>query len=113
MDSDVAPAVRPQCLRVVAGDGRRLQGQPEREVAERADARLEAGRPVVVQRVLRQLVGCALGTEVVGVRVSSVVAVVRRRDDDGEELALDPRELGRAEHDRLVELHRAMEHARP
>jgi hypothetical protein len=93
VDGDVAPAVRAQAVRVPAGDRRRLERQLEREVAERADARLEVGGSVVVQRVLGQLVGCALGTEVVGMRMSSVVAVVRGRDDDGQELALDPREL--------------------
>jgi hypothetical protein len=43
--------------------------------------------------VLGQLFGCALGTEVVCVRANSVVAVVRPRDDDCEELALGAREL--------------------
>ena len=93
MDGGVAPAVRAKGLRVLRGDGRRLERQLQREVADRADARLEIGGAIVVQRVLGQLVGCALGTEVVGMRASSVVAVVRVRDDNGEELALDPREL--------------------
>ena len=39
--------------------------------------------------MLRQLVGCALGTEVVCVRANSVVAVVRARNDDGKQLPLD------------------------
>lgn len=93
VDGGVAPAERAKGLRVLRGDGRRLERQLQREVAERADARLEIGGAIVVQRVLGQLVGCALGTEVVGMRASSVVAVVRVRDDNGEELALDPREL--------------------
>jgi hypothetical protein len=38
--------------------------------------------------MIGQLVGCALGTEVVGVRANSVVTVVRARDDDREELPL-------------------------
>ena len=40
-------------------------------------------------------------------RAHSVVAVVRARDHDREQLALGPRELRGPEHDRLVELHRA------
>jgi hypothetical protein len=111
VDGGVSPAVRAEGVRVLSADGRGLERQLQREVAERADARLEIGDAKVVQRVLGQLVGCALGTEVVGVRASSVVAVVRVRDDDREELALDARKLGRAEHDRLVELHRPVEHA--
>ena len=55
---------------------------------------LQVGIAVVVHRVLGQLIGCALGTEVVRVRAQSVVALVRGRDDDGEQLALGPRELG-------------------
>jgi hypothetical protein len=62
VDRGVAPAVRAQRVRVVAGDGRRLARELEREVAERADAGLEIGGAVVVQRVLGQFVGCALGT---------------------------------------------------
>src|SRR5262245_731345 len=45
-------------------------------------------------------------------RAYSVVAVVRPRDDDREELALLPRERARLEHDLLVELDRALEHRR-
>src|SRR5688572_11220268 len=55
----------------------------------------------------------ALGTEVVRVRAYSVVAVVRARDDDGEQLALGPGQLGGAEHDLLVKIHRAPEDGRP
>jgi hypothetical protein len=46
-----------------------------------------------VHSVFRQLVECALGTEVVCVRANSVVAVVRPRDDDCEQLTFGTREL--------------------
>ena len=68
----------------------RLMRQARGEVAQRADPRLQVGLPVVMRGVLRQLLGCALGTEVVCMRVNSVMAVVRARDDDGEKLALGP-----------------------
>jgi hypothetical protein len=64
--------------------------QARREVAQRTDPRLEVRLTVVVRGVLRQLLGCALSTEVVCMRVNSVMAVVRARDDDGEKLALGP-----------------------
>jgi hypothetical protein len=64
--------------------------QAHREVAQRTSPRLQVGLTVVVRGVLRQLLGCALSTEVVCVRVNSVVAVIGARDDDGEELALGP-----------------------
>ena len=74
--------------------------------------RLEPRLAVVVRGVFGQLVGGALGTEVVCVRANSVVAVVRPRDDDGEELALGPRELRAAEHDRAIEIHRRPQRSR-
>jgi hypothetical protein len=64
--------------------------QARREVAQRTDPRLEVRLTVVVRGVLRQLLGCALSTEVVCMRVNSVMAVVRARDDDSEKLALGP-----------------------
>jgi hypothetical protein len=97
-------------LRLVQGG--RLVRQRDREVTESANARLEFRLPVVVRRMLGELVVCALGTEVVGMRTNSVVAVVRARDDNGEELPLRAGELGRAEHDRFVEAHRSPEHPR-
>ena len=60
-----------------------------------------------------KLVWGALGTEVVGMRPDSVVAVVRPRDDDGEELPLGARQLGAAEHDLPVEAHRRAQDERP
>ncbi len=59
-------------------------------VAERPGAGVEVGFAIVVLRVGRELVWGALGTEVVGVRASSVVALVRRRDNGGQQLALLP-----------------------
>lgn len=59
-----------------------------------------------------QILCGALGTEVVCVRPDSVVAVVGRRDDDGQQFTLNARELGGSEHDCLVELHGAVEHPR-
>jgi hypothetical protein len=56
--------------------------------------------------VLGKIVWGALGTEVVGMRLDSVVAVVRPRDDDGEELAVGAGQLGATEHDVPVEAHR-------
>jgi hypothetical protein len=66
--------------------------------------RLEPGGAVVAHRMLHELLVSALGTEVVGVRPRSVVAGVGSRDDDGEELPLDPRQLRGPEHDLAVEL---------
>jgi hypothetical protein len=62
--------------------------QMDGEVAKRAHVLLEVGLPVVVRCVLRELVWCALGTEVVGMRLNSVVAVVGARDDHREEFPL-------------------------
>jgi hypothetical protein len=84
----VVPAVCPQVLDAGGRNPGRRRRQQNREVAERPDPRLEIGLPIVVGRVGRKLVWCALSTEVVGVGVNSVVAVVRARDDDGEKLAL-------------------------
>jgi hypothetical protein len=67
--------------------------QSDREVAERPNPRVEIGVSVVVSGVLGQLLGCALGTEVVCVRVNSVMAVIRAGDDDGEKLPLGTRKL--------------------
>jgi hypothetical protein len=64
--------------------------QARREIAQRTDPRLKVSLSVVVRGVLRQILGCALGTEVVCVGVNSVMAVVRARDDDGEKLGLVP-----------------------
>ena len=77
MDAPVAPALPAESLDVRQADRSRLVGDLDREVAERPDARLEVRPPVVVGRVLCQLFGGALGTEVVSVRAYSVVAVVR------------------------------------
>ncbi len=65
-------------------------GQLDGEVAERALPGREFGLPVVVCGVSRDLVCGALGTEVVGVRARSVVAVLLGRADGREQLALLP-----------------------
>jgi hypothetical protein len=90
MDRRVVDPVRSQCLDVGEPDLRRRQRQLDRVVAERPQARLEPGVPVAVLRMLRQLVWCALGTEVVRVGAPSVVALVGSGDDSREELALLP-----------------------
>ena len=70
-------------LGVLGSHVRRRSRELEGVVAERADARFHVRVAIVVHRVLGQLVGCALGTEVVGMRAQSVVAVVGSRDDHG------------------------------
>jgi hypothetical protein len=112
VDRGIGPAFRTEPLDLRLADGGRLVRQSNGEVAEVAYAWLEVGLPVVVSRMLRKLVVCALGTEVVGMRADSVVTVVRAGDDDGKELPLCARELGGTEHDRLVEAHRGLEHPR-
>ncbi len=65
-------------------------GQLHREVAERSLTRREIGLPVVVRDMLGEL-GCgALGTEVVGVCLRSVVAALLGRGDRREQLPLLP-----------------------
>ena len=112
MDSGVAPALVTQLLDVALPDRSRLVREVQGEVAKRAYARLEVRLLVVVRRVLRQLIRCALGTEVVCMRANSVMAVVRTRNDDRKQFPLDPGELGWAEHDRPVEIHRRSQHSR-
>ncbi len=62
------------------------------QLAQRVSERLKLGSAPVVRGVLSQLVGGALGTEVVCMRANSVAAFVCRRDDDREQLPLEPRE---------------------
>jgi hypothetical protein len=61
---------------ILQADGSGGAGQLDGVVAERAQARLQVGLPVVVSGVVCQVPVCALGTEVVCVRLRSVVAVV-------------------------------------
>lgn len=112
VDRRVREPVGAQPVDLSLSDGGRLERQVDREVAERPQARVEAGLPVVVRSVFRELVVCALCTEVVGMRPRSVVALVRRGDDHGEELPFGPGQLAGAEHDRLVELHRLAQNRR-
>ena len=59
-----------------------VERQLSRVVAKRSGAHIEIGcEPIIVFGVVGEFFWCALGTEVVGVRPSSVVAIVRRRDD--------------------------------
>jgi hypothetical protein len=90
VDGGVVPAVRAQLVGVRRPDGRGLAGELDRVVAEGANRAGQVGPPVVVRRVRRQPLVCALSTEVVCMRANSVVAVVLARDDDGEQLALLP-----------------------
>jgi hypothetical protein len=112
VDGGVAPPESAQAVDVIPADSRRRVGHLDGEITELAQAGLEVGLPIVVRGVLRELIRCALGTEVVGVRANSVVAVVRAGDDDRQQLALGARELGGAEHDRPVEIHRRRQHRR-
>lgn len=93
MDRDVVETDRSEFLGVGGADLRGSERQPTGVVAERSRPRVETRVPaVVVLGVVGQFVWCALGTEVVGVRASSVVALVRRGDDRCEQLALLPRQ---------------------
>jgi len=69
--------VRPQLVGVRRADLAGCERQLAGEVAEGQGARVEVGVAVVVLRVRCELVWGALGTEVVGVRAPSVVALVR------------------------------------
>jgi hypothetical protein len=96
VDRGVVQPVRTQRIDVIALDGRGLTRQLDREGAERAKAWIL--RKVAANGGVDELVWGALGTEVVGVRLDSVVAVVRPRDDHGEELTLDPAQPGPSVH---------------
>ncbi len=66
-------------------------GELPRVVAERPRSRVEPGRvAIVVFGVVGELVWGALGTEVVGVRPSSVAALVGGGDDGGDQLSVLP-----------------------
>ena len=89
--SEIAGSSRP-CARSASMSacvhlGREVR-QLDGEVAERALTRREVGLAVVVRRVSCGLVVCALGTEVVGVCLRSVVAALLGRRDRREELTL-------------------------
>ena len=90
MDRDVVPAGGTERLDVVEADRGGRSRELDGEVAESADGRCEIGLAVVVRGVSCELLVCALGTEVVGMSTGSVVAVVRARDDDGEQFPLLP-----------------------
>jgi hypothetical protein len=68
--------VPPQRVCVLQPDRGREGRQLDGVVTESADARLEVGPAIVVGRVSRELVVCALCTEVVCVRKRSVAALV-------------------------------------
>lgn len=93
VDGRVRPPFGPQGLDLWPGVRGRAMGQLNREVTQRAHARLELGLAVVVRGVLRQLLCCALGTEVVCMCLNSVVAVVLAGYDDSEQLPLRAAEL--------------------
>jgi hypothetical protein len=78
VDRRVVEAVRAERFRVSRPDGRRLESELARVVAERARALVEVSVAVVVLRVPRKLVCGALVTEVVGVRSPSVATLVYR-----------------------------------
>jgi cell division septum initiation protein DivIVA len=110
VDARVAPAVASKDVGVSRRDRSRLVREFHGEVAQGMDPRLEIRLPVVVLGVRGKLLWGALGTEVVGMCLDSVVAVVRPGDDDGEELAVGAGQLRGAEHDLPVEAqHRAQD----
>jgi len=110
VDARVAPALASKVVGVSRRDRSRLVRELHGEVAQGMDPRLEIRLPVVVRGMRGKLVWGALGTEVVGMRLDSVVAVVRPGDDDGEELAVGAGQLAGAEHDLSVEAqHRAQD----
>jgi hypothetical protein len=88
VDGGVVETMAAERLDVGRRDGGRRTGELGGEVAQRACSRVERRRPVVDGDLADELVGCALGTEVVGVGADSVVAVVLAGDDDREQLAL-------------------------
>jgi hypothetical protein len=77
VDPCVAQADRTQAIDVRLGRRVGLVGELDREVAERARPLVELCGAVIVLRMLCQVFRGALGTEVVRVRLDSVVAVVR------------------------------------
>jgi len=88
MNARVAPAVAAKALGVRLRHRSRFVREFHGEVAQDSGTRLEVRLPVVVGGVLGKLVWGALGTEVVGMRLDSVVAVIGPGDDDSEELAV-------------------------
>jgi hypothetical protein len=87
-DGRVVEAVRSKRVDVGLVDLSRTMGELDREVAERALARREVRLAIVVLCVLRGLLVCALGTEVVGVRDRSVVTALLGRSHRRQELSL-------------------------
>ena len=81
VDGGVAPALATEQVGVLPAHRRRSAVSLIAKSTERPHVRREVGLPVVVLRVLGQLVWGALGTEVVRVRVQSVMALVGGRDD--------------------------------
>ena len=76
VDRGVVPPMGPERVRVLEPDRGRDRRQLDGVITERTNARLEIRLPIVVGRMLRQLVICALCTEVVCMRKRSVVALV-------------------------------------
>lgn len=112
VDRGIVETHGPQRVGLGRADLRRRDGERACVVTQRPGARVEIGSTsVVVFGVVGELAWGALGTEVVGMRAASVVALVGRGDDRCQQLALLSREPGRAEHDRLVELHGTLQHA--
>ena len=93
VNARVAQAVTSKTVGISLGDRSRLMRELHRKVAQGSDPRLDLSLPVVVRGVFGELVWGALGTEVVGMRLDSVVAVVRPGHDDGEELAVGAGQL--------------------
>jgi hypothetical protein len=90
VDGAVGEAFGPERVDLRLPDRRGLVRQADGELAERVEPRLEARAAEVVRDMCGELVGGALGTEVVCMRNRSVVAVVRAGDDDREQLAVGP-----------------------
>lgn len=112
MDGSVVEAVGPQRLHIGGRDRGGRAGQLRREVAERPRPWLECRCAVIDLDLLDELEWGALCTEVVAVRLYSVVAVVLARHNDREQLPLHASESGRPEHDLPIQAHRLPENGR-
>jgi len=87
-DRGIIESVCAECVDVgLAHLGRELR-ELHGEVAERSFARRKVGLPVVMSDVFGELGWGALGTEVVGMRLRSVVAALLGGRDGREQLAL-------------------------
>lgn len=95
----VAESSPAQSIEVVFGNCPRLTREFLREGVQGPIGLVDRGSAVVTLETFDEGVVLDLGPEVSGVRLDSIVTLVRGRHDDGEHLALCAAELGRAVHD--------------